>query len=516
MANKIRAKLVLELRAKGQSRKSIARTRGMSMHSVMAVFDAADELGIRWDDVKDLDDAEVYAKVFPKRAAAEAVVVAPDYDYVHSELKKTGVTLKLLWEEHRDRCTEEKAAYASYSTFNRGYAEYVIAKNVTNHLEHKPGQAMEVDWSGATMRLVNPATGEVTKVYLFVAALPYSQYGYVEGTLDMKQDTWLMCHVHAYEFIGGVPIRTICDNLRTGVLSHPKEGEIVLNEAYESLARHYVTAITPTGVRKPKQKPSVEGTVGKIATAVIAKLRGTEFATLDDLNAAIAEKVAEFNAAPFQKRDGSRKDVFEEVERACLAPLPTTPYEICKWVYGRSVNLDFHVVYETNRYSVPYSLVGKKVDLKVTRSAVEVYDQGSRVATHPRFPDYARYRCHTEVCHMPPEFVRPEWDDVRMLRWAREIGVACETVVSNVFDSVQIKEQAYNPVLSILNLSKRYGADRLESACAYALEKTASPRCRFLRTVLASQADLAVKPEQPAVEVGGYVRGAGYYSEEGR
>lgn len=117
---------------------------------------------------------------------------------------------------------------------------------------------------------------------------------------------------------------------------------------------------------------------------------------------------------------------------------------------------------------------------------------------------------------MPPEFVRPEWDDVRMLRWAREIGVACETVVSNVFDSVQIKEQAYNPVLSILNLSKRYGADRLESACAYALEKTASPRCRFLRTVLASQADLAVKPEQPAVEVGGYVRGAGYYSEEGR
>ena len=109
-----------------------------------------------------------------------------------------------------------------------------------------------------------------------------------------------MCHVCAYEFIGGVPIRTICDNLKTGVLSHPKEGEIVLNEAYESLARHYVTAIMPTGVRKPKQKPSVEGTVGKIATAVIAKLRGTEFATLDDLNAAIAEKVAEFNAAPFQ------------------------------------------------------------------------------------------------------------------------------------------------------------------------------------------------------------------------
>ncbi|MEA5020613.1 MAG: IS21 family transposase [Gordonibacter sp.] len=512
MANKIRAKLILELRAKGQSRKSIVRSRGMSMHSVMAVFDAADELGIRWDDVKDLDDAEVYAKVFPKRAAAEMVVVAPDYDYVHSELKKTGVTLKLLWEEHRDRCAEESAACTSYSTFNRGYAEYVLTKNVTNHLEHKPGQVMEVDWSGSTMRLVNPATGEISKVYLFVATLPYSQYGYVEATLDMKQDTWLSCHVHAYEFIGGVPVRTVCDNLKTGVIKHPKEGEIVLNEAYESLARHYVTAIMPTGVRKLKQKPSVEGMVGKIATAVIAKLRGTEFATLDELNAAIAIKVNEFNAAPFQKRDGSRAEVFKEVELCSLAPLPAAPYEICKWVYGRSVNLDFHVVYETNRYSVPYSLVGKKVDLKVTQGVVEAFDHGSRVATHPRFPNYVRYRCHTEPQHMPPEFARPEWDDKRMLRWAREIGAACETVVSKVFDGIQIKEQAYNPALSILNLSKRYGAERLESACAYALEKTASPRYRFLRTVLASQADLSLKPAKPAVETGGYVRGAEYYA----
>lgn len=178
---------------------------------------------------------------------------------------------------------------------------------------------MEVDWSDPTMRLTDPFTGETTKDYLFVAALPCSQYSHVEATLDMRQNTWLLCHVRACEFLGGVAARCVCGNLKTGVTSHPREDGVVLNEAYEALGRHYTCAIMPTGMRKPKQKASVEGTVGKIATAVIAKLRNQEFATLSELNEAIAEKVAEFNAAPFRKRDGSRKAVFEEVESATYA-----------------------------------------------------------------------------------------------------------------------------------------------------------------------------------------------------
>ena len=176
----------------------------------------------------------------------------------------------------------------SYGTFCRGYKAYVAARNVTNHLDHKPGQVMEVDWSGPTMRLTDPFTGEVAKACPFVATLPYSQHGYVEATADMRQSTWLMCHVRAYEFFGGVAVRCVCDNLKTGVVKHPRDGEVVLNEAYEALGRHYMCAIMPAGVRKPKQKASVEGTVGLFATAVIAKLRGREFGTLAELNEAIA------------------------------------------------------------------------------------------------------------------------------------------------------------------------------------------------------------------------------------
>lgn len=316
--------------------------------------------------------------------------------YVHSELQKAGVMLKLLHEEYRDRASADGLASKSYTTFCRDYAEYVTARNVTNHLEHKPGQVMEVDWNGTVMWLESPATLERTNAYLFVACLPYPQYSYVEATLDMKQGTWVKCHVHAYRFFGGVPVRTVCDNLKTGVVRHPWDGEVVLNEAYEALGRHYVTAIMPTGVRKPKQKASVEGACGKVATAIVARLRNESFATLADLNDAISVKLDEFNAAPFQKRDGSRRSVFDEVEAGFLAPLPDVPFEVCSWVYGRSVNLDFHVVFEKNSYSVPYGLVGGKVDLKIMDSLVDI-----------RMPDMFEYRA---------EKLAAGWGEKRVLR----------------------------------------------------------------------------------------------------
>lgn len=511
-AKKINAKLVLELLDKGMSGREIARTRHIAPQSVKKVREAAEEKGASWADVEHMEEREAYDPLFPEQAEAEAACLQVDIEYVHKELMRDGVTLQLLFEEHCDEADAEGLAHKSYTTFCRNYADYVVAKSVANHLEHKPGQAMEVDWNGTTMELSCEATGEVATAYLFVACLLYSQYSYVEAALDMKQSTWLMCHVHAWEFFGGVAVRTVCDNLKTGVIKHPRDGEVVINEAYEALGRHYMTAIMPTGVRKPKQKASVEGTCGKVATAIVARLRNERFGTLAELNAAIRAKLDEFNAAPFQKREGSRKLVFEEVESAFLEPLPATPFEICSWVYGRAVNLDFHVVFEKNRYSVPHALVGKKVDLKVTDSMVEAYSGGERVASHPRFPSFVQYRCSTDKSHMPPEFVHAEWDDKRILRWAKEIGPSTHAVVARIFDDVQIKEQAYNPALAVLNLTKQYSERDLEDACEYALAKVARPRCKFIKTALASNAAKrgAGGSEEPR---GGYIRGEGYYNE---
>lgn len=512
MARKINAKLVLELLGKGMSAREIRRTRHIAPQSVAKVRAAAEAAGVGWEDVATMDEGDVHRLLFPESAKAEEAFIEPDYDYVHTELQRTGVTMQLLHEELRDRAAEEGLLCKSYTTFCRGYADHVAARRVTNHLEHKPGQVMEVDWSGAAMRLADPFTGEVSKAHLFVACLPYSQMTYVEATADMRQNTWLSCHVNAWDFFGGVAVRTVCDNLKTGVVSHPREGEIVLNEAYEALGRHYMTAIMPTQVRKPKQKASVEGAVGKIATAVVARLRDREFSTLAELNGAVREQLDAYNARPFQKREGSRKEVFEEVESAFLSPLPEVPFEVSEWFYGRCVNLNFHVSFKKNSYSVPYALVGKKVDVKATDSTVEIYHAGSRVATHPRFPSFVSYRYATDPSHMPPEFVKPEWDAGRIMRWAASIGPSARDVVARIFDDVQVKEQAYNPALAVLNLSRRYSEGELEKACAYALGRTARPRCRFIRSVLASKAASGPGEDE---ESGGYIRGERYYNEGG-
>ncbi|WZL81198.1 IS21 family transposase [Vallitaleaceae bacterium 9-2] len=368
MAKKIKVKLILELRAANMSQREIYRSRKISSHSVCDVCKIATE-----KDIKDKSDEEVYQLFFPNKFVTDTLCKQPDYSYINSELKKTGVTLKLLWNEYKDTCVADGELSFGYTKFCEGYSDHVTANSLTNHLRHKPGMVCEVDWSGPTMKIVDATTGELITLYLFVVTLPYSQYSYVEPCLDMKQNTWIKCNVNMYEFFGGSTVRITCDNLRTGVVSHPREGEIILNEQYEAFGNHYYTAIMPAGIRKPKQKASVEGTVGKIATAIIAKLRNKTFYNIDESKVALANKLDEFNSAPFQKREGSRKSVFNEAERLRLRELPMTPYEVSEWIYNHKVNLDCHVAFKTNRYSAPYSYVGKKVDIKASESIIEIY-----------------------------------------------------------------------------------------------------------------------------------------------
>jgi len=514
MASKIKVRLILELRAAHMSRNSIAKTRHMAKNSVSDVFHIADRIGITFNDVKDKSEEEVYRMFYPDKYAIEFLYKDPNYEYVHTELKKVGVTLKLLWQEYVDRCISQNEISMGYTKFCEGYGNYTLANKLTNHLNHKPGIVTEVDWSGPTMEIIDLSTGEIITVYLFVATLPYSQYSYVEPCLDMKQDTWLRCHINMFEYFGGITIRTVCDNLKTGVIKHPKEGEIILNENYEALGSHYMTAIMPTGVRKPKQKASVEGTVGKIAIAIIARLRNKRFHTLPELKEAIKRELRIFNEAPFQKREGSRWEIFQE-EKKYLKGLPAIPYEIAEWIYKRKVYSDFHIVYEKNRYSCPYQYVGKYADLKITDTTLEIFVSEERVSTHIKFPEYIidQYSTHDE--DMPVQFLQPEWDDVSIRRWAYSIGTNALEVIEHIFAGVKIKEQGYNPSCPVLRLSKTYSEARLETACEFALTKVRTPRYHHLKSILASNQDqIYLKNKNASINsktTSGYVRGAEYY-----
>ncbi len=313
----------------------------------------------------------------------------------------------------------------------------------------------------------------------------------------------------------GTTPRIVPDNLKTGVTKRPREGEIVLNDAYRELAAHYSAAVLPGRVRKPKDKASVEGTVGNIATAVIATLRHESFATLADLRAAIHERVAVFNAEPFQKRAGSRTSVFTSEERPLLRPLPAVPFEIASWVYGRRVQKNGHVVFDKNFYSVPYAHIGTAVDLRVTDSMVEIFASDQRIASHLLAPPGVVNDYRTHDSHVPDGGRYEPWDAARVRQWAGRIGPDTTTVVNRIFESVAIDEQGLDAALAVLRLTRRYSGERVEAAAGIALTAVHSPRYAHLRPILESRQELqrhAAEQPASAADTSGYVRGADYYA----
>lgn len=435
MARKINVKLILQLHDNGMKQREITDTRKMSRTSVSKVLKIAEDRNIHYQDIADMNDDVLYKMFFPDVMSQEDIYELPDYDYVHKELKRTGVTLTLLYKEYCDKCREHATIAVGRTKYFDDYRKYCSKQEIIVHKDHTPGARCEVDWSGPTMKIFKPDTGEIIKVYLFVSCLSYSRYAYVEPTLDMKMDTWIRCNVHMYEAFGGVPIRTVCDNLKTGVVKHPKEGDIVLTNAYESMGLHYVTAIMPADVRKPKDKPSVEGTVGNIATDIIARLRNKVFNDFPSLQEAVNEALDDYNNKPFKNRQGSRALIHQE-ELEYLRPLPPVPYEFKTLVQNRKVHPNCHISLLKNWYSVPYIYRGEKVDVYYTDKIVEIYHDGQRIASHTKYPDYVTNRYSTHPEEMPDKFNQPEMDKERICSWASSIGPNTLEVVERIFRGV--------------------------------------------------------------------------------
>jgi transposase len=512
MVRKIKAKLVLQLRNQSLSRRAIESAHGISRHSIQAVLDAADRLGFGWNDVAEMSEAEVYAALFPGRGVRESVFAQPNWPRVHTELARVGVTLKLLHKEYVDASSRAGQAVMSYDRFCRLYGDYAAVTGASSRVGHKAGRSIEVDWSGPTMQLLDPTTGEISKVYLFVACLPFSRYAFVEATLDMRQESWLRAHAAMFAFFGGSVPRLVPDNLKTGVISHPREGEVVLNDAYREMAAHYSAAVLPGRVRAPKDKASVENTVSHVATWVIAGLRQQQFTSLAQLRVRIAEQIDAYNRQPFQKRDGSRLSVFTTEEKPLMQPLPAAPFEISTWSYKRKVGKNAHVVWAKNFYSVPFGHLGALVDLRVTDTMLEIYRADERLTSHLLLPKSTTNQYQTNDADLPEGRSWQAWD--RIDDWAVRMGPATVTVIGKIFEAAPIEEAGYDPALAVLRLSRRFSSTRVEAACELALRgPIRSPRYAHLRPILDTGQDKTGNvPDESEADDGGYVRGSAYYA----
>lgn len=290
----------------------------------------------------------------------------------------------------------------------------------------------------------------------------------------------------------------------------------MLNDAYREMAAHYSAAVLPARIKAPKDKASGENTVWHVAMRVIAGLRDQRFNSLPELKAAITERVAAYNAEPFQKRAGSRASVFTTEEQPLLTGLPQAAYEISRWVYGRRVGRNGHVVWEKNYYSVPFAHIGTKVDLRITDRVLQAYRGQERLSSHLLLPAGSANEYRTNDADLPAGDRYRQWDPPRVREWAERIGPAAVTVVNRIFESVPIDEQGLDAALAVLRLSRRFSAERLEVACGLALAgPVRSPRYVHIQPLLATGQDKTAglrPPREEVAEEGGYVRGAEYYA----
>ena len=321
---------ILRLHSLGYSQRRIESSVRSSHQTVKSVLEKAKAQGISWPLEDDVTNAMLDELLSGKEQKGNSPYAEPDFAYIHKELSKKGVTLTLLWQEYCDNCRANGQQPYMSTQFGDKYRRWARVTKATMRITHKPGDAMQVDWAGETIPYYDAATGDEYKAYLFVAALPCSCYIYVEACSDMKQENWLLCHVHAYEYFGGVARLLIPDNLKTGVISNTRY-ETRLNESYRELAEYYGTAIVPARVRKPQDKSIVEKSVGFSTTWITAAMRERKFFSLAEVKEAVAERLEIINTTPFQKRPGNRREAYLSEEKEFMLPLPSVPYEPAVW-----------------------------------------------------------------------------------------------------------------------------------------------------------------------------------------
>jgi transposase len=364
---------ILRLKSLGVSERNIALSCPCSRNTVSKVLKRAEELAITWPLPSEQTNAVLEGILYPAGSSGIGIKKMPEFTYIQKELLKNGVSKKLLWTEYLEECRLGGTEPLMYSQFCYYIQQDEQKRRATMHINRKPGEQVEVDWAGDPAHIIDPDTGEVTDAHLFVGVMTYSQYAYVEAFINEKQQAWITAHVHMYDFFGGVASRILVpDNCKTAVSHNGGWYTQQLNTVYHEMAEHYGTAIIPARVRKPKDKPNVEGSVGNISTWITAALRNEQFFSLSELNQAIRNKLSAFNSHLFQKKEGSRISLFRDEELPLLAPLPATHYELAEWKQA-TVQFNYHISIEGMLYSIPYEYIKRKVDVRVTDKTIEVF-----------------------------------------------------------------------------------------------------------------------------------------------
>jgi len=492
----------------GLRQREISRSLSLSPTTVAEYLRRAKDAGLSWPLPESLDDSQLESQLFPVSPKGKNDRrPLPVWSSVHRELTRKGVTLVLLWEEY-------KAIHPDglqYSQFCDRYRAWSGKLDLVMRQHHRAGEKLFVDYAGQTVPVIDPSTGEIREAQIFVAALGASHYTYAEATWTQTLPDWIASHIRCFEFLGSVPALLVPDNLKNAV-TKPCRYEPDANATYEDLADHYGTAILPARVRRPRDKSKVENSVLLVERWILARLRHHTFFSLSELNSAIRKLLERLNSKPFKKVPGCRKELFEQLDRPAMKPLPGERYSYAEWKKAR-VHIDYHVEVLGHYYSVPYALVKQQLDVRITAHTVELLHRNKRVASHRR--SFLK-GCHTTLtAHMPKAHQQyANWTPRRLVSWAEKTGPATAGLVSTILTHRKHPQQGFRSCLGIMRLGKAYGDERLEAACRRAVKLEAfSFRSvhSILKNGLDRQSLLAMEEETSEPIDHPNIRGGSYY-----
>src|SRR6266498_3205865 len=417
--------------------------------------------------------------------------IAPYHEYIVGQLK-----LRVTQATIHQRLRDEQGLRASVASLKR-----YVAANLSEEVrrdqvvvlrdEVDPGAEAQIDYGKLGM-WTDPGTGLRRTVWAFAMVLACSRHMFVRPVLSMDQAAWAAAHVAGFAFFGGVPARIVPDNLRTGV-DKPDLYDPRINRSYAELAAHYGTLVDPARSRKPRDKARIERPMPYIRDSF---WRGREFTSLAEMQrAAVAWCVEVAGRRSCRSLDGAAPaSVFAAVEAEALQPLPAKAFVLATWATAL-VGPDIHAKVGKTIYSIPWRLIGQRLDARCTATVVQFFHNGNLVATHGRKPKGKQ----TDFGHYPPEKIAfrmrtPTWCRTR----AAEIGPACAELVAGLLEVNALFR--LRAAQGVLGLAGKHTPARLEAACAKAIA-VGDPSYRTVKGILAAGAE--TEPAPPSAGDGG-------------
>jgi len=478
MSNKIKTMLqirrILQLFMLDKTSAQVASELDISINTVKKYRNVFLASGIEFKQLLSLEDSALQLITYPQKTdintkdnSRQVELQKLLSDYVQKLHNNKHLTRELIWIDYR----KQHCDGYSYSQFCEYLQRHILLNKVVMHLEHKPGEVLQIDFAGDKLSYTNKNTGEIISCVVLVCTMPYSSLVYVEALPDQSQFNLIASLNNCLSYLGGVPLNIKSDNMKQ-IVTTPNRYEPVFTEVINQFALYYQTSITATRVAKPRDKASVERHVQIVYQKIYAIIEQKQYYSLKQLNADIFELMEKLNNSQMQKKDYSRRQLFEQMERPVLLELPLVPFEI-KHQRSAKVMQNYHVILgeDWHNYSVPHKYRSKQVMLVYDQQNVEIYHDMQRIAVHTRCRlkhGYTTIEEHMPANHQARKAARgytPEY----FLTQAQNIGINTFKVIDKILQQRQFTEQSYNSCLGILRLKEKYSIQRLEKACGIAL-----------------------------------------------